>query len=418
MAEGWEYRLWTNKSIVVFRSLDQFVLGGHSEYKGLGLEMSRSVKVYEDKEVFPVLKSINKSVYRESSSRGEFPEILPAHGKRFAPDLLTNYLLESVGEYNYAAKADNLRLAVLHEFGGVYIDTDTQLPGFLEERQQANGRKIFSSLNSHYGVLFSTGWCSTTGCNNDLIAAIKGAPQIKHLLLDQYLHCNMLKNQIYTVSRRREVNDVADNPDPSIFWKRCAVKRSPKRKRGGLQIKPYKGMYPDASLAESCITLDDMKRYRGDAMYKRIYGSYPVNQIGYDLVCKNSPGFFNEDVNLLRHSLTLHTTGPLSLCRLLDDQYITLNTRNWNQLFFRNQTNSGGHEEYGERGFLLSQTVWGNLKRWAAGSWDQPVLDKSFAHEDYSAMEALIGSGLQCEASCLRERQENKKQKKRRHHLS
>ncbi|OQX33457.1 MAG: hypothetical protein B0D91_14365 [Oceanospirillales bacterium LUC14_002_19_P2] len=394
MAAGWEYRLWTNKKIVVFRSLDRMVLGGQSKYRGLGLETSRSIKVYEDKEVFPFLQSINKDLYRESSRRGEFPELLPGHEKRFARNLLTNYLLESVGEYNYAVKADNLRFAILHEFGGVYIDTDTQLPGFLEGRQQVNARKVFPPLNSYDGVVLVEGWC--TGCASDLIAAAKGAPQIKYLLLDQYLHRNMLENQIYTVERRRNVADVVDNPRPSMFWERCVVKRFPKGKGCGLRMETYEGMYPDSSLAESCITLDDMMRYRGGAMYKRVCGSYPVNQIGYGLVCKKLPTFFNENVNSLRYSLTLHTTGPFTLHRLLNEKYATFQKRQKNKyrrLFFRLQPDPGGRKK-GERGFLLSQTVWGDLKRWAAGSWDQPLVNKMFAHEDYSAMEALGGSGF------------------------
>ncbi|WP_345197511.1 glycosyltransferase [Kistimonas scapharcae] len=394
MAEGWEYRLWTNKKIVVFRSLDRLVLGGESKYRGLGLEASRSIKVYEDKEVFPFLQSINKDLYRESSRRGEFPELLPMHEKRFSPNLLVNYLLDSIGEYNYAVKADNLRPAILHEFGGVYLDTDTQLPGFLEEGRQINGRKLFPRLRSYDGIILVEGWC--TGCNNDVIAAVKEAPQMKYILQDQYLHRNMLKNQIYTVYRRRNVEYVGPYPRPYMFWERCAVAYSFKKEKCRLTMKSYKGMYPDSRLAESCITLDDMMRYRGNAIDQRVYGAFPATQIGYGLKCQESERFFNECTYSLRYSLTLHSTGPLPLHRLLKDKYSKLKNQQkskYRSMFFTLHSDPQGSKE-SERGFLLSQMVWGSLKRWTGADWDQSVVNRISAHESYQALELLVSSGL------------------------
>eukprot|EP01083_Nonionella_stella_P176088 615176_1 len=73
---------------------------------------------------------------------------------------------------NFAEKSDILRLAILHRFGGLYVDIDFECLRSLD------------TLNDHLGVGMYSG-LSNTGTvelNNGLMACVPGHPLMKRYL--------------------------------------------------------------------------------------------------------------------------------------------------------------------------------------------------------------------------------------------
>lgn len=307
----------------------------------------------------PASEAENESMETDSAFGGEDEELVKkkkvVDRRPFRKNLLDLYLLNQVGERNYATASDFLRFAALKKYGGVYLDSDTEAGHFKD-----GYKPEFHALYAPHGVLAVHGEEWKTDYGNDMFASVPQAPELDYLQLDQFYHCSMLDQLPYTLW--------AINEDE--VWTKRGVSYS----GSGLELTPGKNGQITAGVGnKGQVSLSDAARSRV-GIYQALKGREEIDCGEQEGLTVGPDGLVvNERNKSLRFSLTLYSSGPCAIARMMDkyhgDVYWEASFKNLTRARLEKFKNLDDK-------VLMGATKWGGLSRLATISWDKPTEPK------------------------------------------